>query len=279
MVSKLAVGIIVLIVVVGGGAAAYVLMRPSEAPETYELSYDYEVGEYYVYETATSTTMDDTVMEEFSTYSMQVTAVNNNEITCKYIETIGNIGPPQSELTIESAEVTMEMKMTNKGKMISWEIESVVPLELWENVELYEDSQMMSGQLFESLYMFPSASISIGQEWETSISDEIEWMPGTYMPLMGEGSTHFVGQENVTVEAGTFDCWRLDYGASISGELEYMGTAFTMDMTLEGTSWYSKQNCTEVKMTMSMIMSMEFDDDKMEYLTDTVMELVEYGTI
>ncbi|GAI51291.1 unnamed protein product, partial [marine sediment metagenome] len=68
-------------------------------------------------------------------------------------------------------------------------------------------------------------------------------------------------------------------GASISGELEYMGTAFTMDMTLEGTSWYSKQNCTEVKMTMSMIMSMEFDDDKMEYLTDTVMELVEYGTI
>lgn len=279
MVSKLAVGIIVLIVVVGGGAAAYVLMRPSEAPETYDLSYDYEVGEYYVYETATSTTMDDTVMEEFSTYSMQVTAVNNNEITCKYIETIGNIGPPQYGVTIESAEVTMEMKMTNKGKMISWEIESVVPLELWENVELYENSQMMYGQLFESLYMFPSASISIGQEWETSISDEIEWMPGTYMPLMGEGSTHFVGQENVTVEAGTFDCWRLDHGASISGELEYMDTAFTMDMTLEGTSWYSKQNCAEVKMTMSMTMSMEFGDDKMEYLTDTVMELVEYGTI
>lgn len=279
MVSKLAVGIIVLIVVVGGGAAAYVLMRPSEAPETYDLSYDYEVGEYYVYETATSTTMDDTVMEEFSTYSMQVTAVNNNEITCKYIETIGNIGPPQYGVTIESAEVTMEMKMTNKGKTISWEIESVVPLELWENVELYENSQMTYGQLFESLYMLPSASISIGQEWETSISDEIEWMPGTYMPLMGEGSTHFVGQENVTVEAGTFDCWRLDYGASISGELEYMDTAFTMDMTLEGTGWYSKQNCAEAKMTMSMTMTMEVGDDKMEYLTDTVMELVEYGTI
>ena len=267
-----------LIVVVGGGAAAYVLMRPSEAPETYDLSYDYEVGEYYVYETATSTTMDDTVMEEFSTYSMQVTAVNNNEITCKYIETIGNIGPPQYEVTIENAEVTMEMKMTNKGKMISWEIESVVPLELWENVELYEDSQMMYGQLFESLYMLPSASISIGQEWETSISSEIEWVPGTYLPLMGEGSTHFVGQENVTVEAGTFDCWRLDYGASISGELTN-GYTVTMDMTLEGTTWYSKQNCIEVKMTMSMIMSIEVGDDKMEYLTDTVMELVEYGTI
>lgn len=278
MVSKLAVGIIVLIVVVGGGAAAYVLMRPSEAPETYDLSYDYEVGGYYVYETTTSTTMDDTVTDEFSTYSMQVTAVNNNEITSKYIETIGNIGPPQYEVTIENAEVTMEMKMTNKGKMISWEIESVVPLELWENVELYEDSQMMYGQLFESLYMLPSASISIGQEWETSISSEIEWVPSTYLSLTGEGSTHFVGQENVTVEAGTFDCWSLDYGASISGELTN-GYTVTMDMTLEGTTWYSKQNCTEVKMTMSMIMSIEVGDDKMEYLTDTVMELVEYGTI
>jgi len=275
MLPKAIVMVVIAIVVVGGGTAAFLMTRgPSKA---YELYYDYQVGEYYVYETATSTTMDDTVMEEFSTYSMQVTAVNNNEITCKYIETIGNIGPPQYGVTIESAEVTMEMKMTNKGKMISWEIESVVPLELWENVELYENSQMMYGQLFESLYMFSSASISIGQEWETSISGEIEWMPGTYMLLMGEGSTHFVGQENVTVEAGTFDCWRLDYGASISGEL--VDTPFTMDMTLEGTSWYSKQNCAEVKMTMSITMSMEVGDDKMEYLTDTVMELVEYGTV
>ncbi len=275
MLPKAIVMVVIAIVVVGGGTAAFLMTRgPSKA---YELYYDYQVGEYYVYETATSTTMDDTVMGEFSTYSMQVTAVNNNEITCKYIETIENISPPQYEVIIESAEVTMEMKMTNKGKMISWEIESVVPLELWENVELYENSQMMYGQLFESLYMFSSASISIGQEWETSISGEIEWMPGTYMLLMGEGSTHFVGQENVTVEAGTFDCWRLDYGASISGEL--VDTPFTMDMTLEGTSWYSKQNCAEVKMTMSMTMSMEVGDDKMEYLTDTVMELVEYGTV
>lgn len=135
----------------------------------------------------------------------------------------------------------------------------------------------MYSQLFEDLYMFPYEPIPICENWETLISTEIEWMPGTYLPLMGEGSTHFVGQESVTVEAGTFDCWRLDYGASISGESEYMGMAFTMDMTLEGTSWYRKQNCAEVKMTVSM--TMEFDGQIMGYLMDMVTELVEYGTI
>lgn len=277
MLPKAIVMVIITIVVVGGGTAAFLMTRgPSEA---YELFYDYKVGEYYVYEMTAATTIDNTVMEEFSTYSTQIDLVEDNEITVISTRTVENIGPPRYEYTVKSAEVTGRVKMTNKGKMTSWEIESVVPLELWENVELYENSQMIYSQLFEDLYMFPYKPIPICENWETLISTEIEWMPGTYLPLMGEGSTHFVGQESVTVEAGTFDCWRLDYGASISGESEYMGMAFTMDMTLEGTSWYRKQNCAEVKMTMSMTVTMEFDGQIMGYLMDMVTELVEYGTI
>lgn len=280
MASKLAAGVIVVIVVVGAGIAAYLLTRPEaaeEAAEKYELSYDYTVGEYYVYETTSTSTSDSTVSTSLSSYTTQVTAVEDNEITAKYIETIENIAPPQYAYTIENAEVTLIMTMTNKGKMISWEIENVVPPELWENVELYENSQMRYSQLFENvLGVFPDGPIPIGENWGTSISGEIEWMPG--MLLTGEGSVHFVGQESVTVDAGTFDCWRLDYGVSISGELTNGYTA-TMNMTLEGTSWCNRLNCAEVKSTMSMTMSMEHDGSPGEYLFESVTELVEYGTI
>ena len=247
------------------------------AVPTYELFYDYQVGEYYNYEMTTTSTTDTTTENVSSTYSMQVTAVEDNEITAKYLETIENIGPPLYEYTIESAEVTSMATMTNKGKMISWEIENVVPPELWENVELYENSTMAYSQLLENLQMFPRELIPICENWGVSISGEIEWMPGTYMPLTGEGSVHFVGQESVTVDAGTFDCWRLDYGASISGELTNGYTA-TMNMTFAGTSWYNKLNCAEVKSTMSMTMSMESDGYTYESFTNMVTELVEYGT-
>ncbi len=275
MVSKLAAGVIIVIVVVGAGIAAYVLTRPPA--EKYELFLDYQVDEYYVYETTTTTTMDNTTENILSTYTMQVTAVEDDEITVKSISTVENIGPPQYEYTVESADVTMVATMTKKGEMISWGIENVVPPELWENVELYENSQMMYSQLFENvLSVFPYEPIPICENWETSISSEIEWGAGTYMQLTGEGSTHFVGQESVTVEAGTFDCWRLDYGASISGELTNGYTA-TMDMTLEGTTWYSKLNCAQIKLTMSMTMSMEYDGYQYEYLSESVTELVEQG--
>ncbi len=114
MVSKLAVGVIVVIMVVGAGAGAYLLTRP-KAAETYELFFDYQVGRYYVYET--TTTMDNTT--ELSTHTMQVTAVEDDEITAKYISTVENIGLPQYAYTIESADVTMIVTMTKKGEMTS----------------------------------------------------------------------------------------------------------------------------------------------------------------
>jgi hypothetical protein len=364
MVSKLAAGIIVVIVVVGGGAAAYVLTRPSEAPETYtlttsvgpsgsgsvspssgtydvgtsvpltatpasgysfshwggdasgtstsvtitmnsdkdvtayfttiptyELFYDYEVDEYYNYETTTTTssTYDNTQTEisSTSTYSMQVTGVEDDEITCTHTtilkENSTEWGPEREPYPPEDVEITMKYTGTNKGEMISWEIENVVPSEYWENMELHENSQMAWSQLFQTIYVFPEEPVSIGQEWEKSIEEEIPWGPGMYMELTGEGSAHLVGQENVVVEAGTFDCWRIDYDMSVSGELELTYDnvyAYSVDTTLEGTTWYSKQNCAEIKSTMSMTMSTELDNvSKRESLSESVTELVEYGTI
>lgn len=276
---KAIVMVVIAIVVVGGGTAAFLMTRgPSKA---YELYYDYQVGEYYNYKTTTATTVDNTPMENIlSTYSMQVTAVEDNEITVRSTSTVENIGPPSYQFTIENAEVTMIAMMTNKGEMISWEIENVVPLEYWENVELYENSQMVWSQLFQTIYAFPEEPVSIGQEWEKSIEEEIPWGPGTYMTLTGDGSAHLAGQESVTVEAGTFDCWRIDYDISVSGELTYDDQMYTMNMTLEGTSWYNKQNCAETKSIMVMAMSMEADNYyQYEYVSETLSELVEYGTV
>jgi len=188
MVSKLAVGVIVVAVVVGAGVGAYLLTRPvaEEAAEKYELSYDYQAGEYYVYETTSTTTSDSTVSTSLSSYTMQVTGVVGNQITFKYIGR-ENVGPPYLA-TEENVEVTMGGTMTNKGKTISWEIENVVPLELWENVEAYENSQMRWSRLLENVWgVFPYESVPIGENWGTSISCEMEWTPGTYMSATGEG--------------------------------------------------------------------------------------------
>ena len=278
MVSKVVAGIVVVIVIVVGGAAVYVLTRP---PEAYELFYDYQVGEYYIYEMTTTTTMDDTPMENISsTHSMKVIAVEDNEITVGYTSTVENIGPPSYEFTIENAEVAMMVTMTNKGEMISWEIGSVVPSEYWDNVELYENSQMVWSQLLQTIYAFPEEQVSICQEWEKSVEEEIPWGPGMYMTLTGEGSAHLVGQEDVTVEAGTFDCLRIDYDTSVSGELVYDNQMFTINITLEGTGWYSKKNCAEIRSTRSMVMSTEADNYyRSEYLSETVSELIEYVTV
>ena len=264
MVSKLAIGVIVVIVVVGAGIAAYVLTRPPA--EKYELSYGYQVGEYYNYKVTT-------IGAPTSTYSMQVTAVKDNEFTVKYTAT-ENIGPPYLA-TAENVDVTLAITTSKRGEMVSWEIENVVPAEYRENVEAYENSMMGYWQLFGGV--LPKEPVSIGQKWEKPIDVRIPWGPA-YMPVTGEVNVHFVGAESVTVEAGTFDCWRLDYSTSASGELTGAYTA-TMNITLQGTAWYSKQNCVDIKSTTSMTMSYAYDNYSSEHSSQTTTELVERGTV
>ncbi len=246
--------------------------------ETYELFYDYEVGEYYVYETATTSTSTydnmETETSSSSVYSMQVTAVEDDEIIAKYIST-ETIGPPYLE-TEENVDVTLVITISKKGEMLSWEIENVAPPEYWENVEEYENSTMVYWQLFG--FVFPEEAVPIGHEWENPIETEMPWSY-IMLPMTGESSAHFVGEESITVEADTLNCWRLDYSASISGEQTVDNYTVTMDMTVEGTSWFDKQNCAQVKSTMSYTMSWEYDGYIGEHLSESVTELIEYGTI
>ena len=242
----------------------------------YELFLDYEVGEYYNYETTTTTTsiQDNTETEasQTSAYSMQITAVGDDEITARYTATEIREG--------ENVEVTLVMTMSNRGKMISWEIENVTPPEYWEQVSSEYESQMVYGELFG--LEFPEEAIPIDHEWESPIEVEIPMGPEEArieVPVTGEISAQFVGEESITVEAGTFDCWRIEYSASISGETTIDDYTVTLNITSEGTSWLDKRNCTEVKSTMSYVMNMEFDGYTGEYLSESVTELVEYGTI
>lgn len=284
------VGIIVTVVVVTvvGAVAAVVLLKPGEGPapggptttptttpggeETHELFYDYQVGEYYNYETAGTTTsiQDNTETEtsQTSAYSMQITAVEGNEITTKTIgtETIAN----------ENVDVTLVMTMSNRGEIISWEIENVVPLEYLEAAEAYENTSMAFSELFG--LEFPEEAIPIGHEWGSPT--EAEYSMGPYIvPITGERSAHFVGEESITVEAGTFDCWRFDYTASASGERTVDNHVLTMSLTCGGTGWLGKQNCAQIKSTMSYTMNFEYDGYTGRYLGEAVTELVEYGTI
>jgi len=282
------VGIIVTVVVVTvvGAVAAVVLLKPGEGPApggptttptttppiAYEFLYDYQVGEYYNYETAGTTTsiQDNTETEtsQTSAYSMQITAVEGDEITTKTIgtETIAN----------ENVDVTLVMTMSNKGEMISWEIENVAPPEYWEAAEAYENSSMVFSELFG--LEFPEEAIPIGHEWGSPTEAEIPMGP-YIVPITGERSAHFVGEESITVEAGTFDCWRVDYSASASGERTVDNHVLTVNLTCEGTCWLGKQNCAQIKSTMSYTMNFEYDGYTGGYLGEAVTELVEYGTI
>lgn len=264
-------------ILVVGVAAAYILTRPSE--EEYELFLDYEVGEYYTYNTATTTisTYDNTQTEtsSTSTYTMQVTEIEDNEIYITYITTVEE---NSGEWASENVEITMSYTMTNKGKIISWEVENVVPSGYWENAVQYENQQMIYSQIFENLWALPSDPVSVGGEWDVSISGEMPW--GQWSTLVtGEGTAQFVGKKSVTVEAGTFDCWRIDYSGSVSGELtvDNYYTA-TISMEIEENAWYNKQNCAHIKSATSYTMSAESAYYMWEQIIESATELTEYGT-
>lgn len=245
--------------------------------ETYDLLYDYEVGEHYNYETTTTTTsIRDNIRTETSSssaYSIRVVAVEDNEFTLRQIST-ETIGPPYLE-TREDVEVTSLVTIGEKGEMVSWEIENVVPSEYRRSVEAYENSMAVYWELFG--FVFPEDAVSAGHEWKSSVEAKIPWGPFT-LPVTGGGTGRFVGEESVTVEAGTFDCWRIEYSASIAGESTFEDLTVVMDMTYEETSWLDKQNFAQIKSTYSYSTSYEYDNTAVESLSEVVTELTEYGT-
>lgn len=278
--------ILVVIVAVAAVSSYFLLIKGEEAPpgeeeeeeETYELFFDYEVGEYYNYETTTTTTsiQDNTETETSSSsaYFTQVTAVEDDEISIKYIGT--------ETLDGENVEMTLVMTMSKRGEMLSWEIENVVPPEYWEQVSSTYEGQMVYQELLG--LEFPEGAIPIGHEWESSIETEIPMGPEEerrMVPLTGEISAQFVGEESVPVEAGTFDCWRIEHSASVSGE-KTVDNQYTLmvDITVGGIDWLNKQNCVQIKSMMSWSMSGGVENYfQFEYLSESVTELVEYGTV
>lgn len=271
-VTTLVIAAIVVVAIVAA-AAVYIVLSEGEEEETYELFFDYEVGKYYNYEvatTATSTQDDDMETEDSSTaYSIQVTAVEDDEITLQQTGTEPIAG--------ENVDVTLVITMSNKGEMTSWEVEDVVPPEYWEQAVAYENQSMMYMELIG--LEFPEEAISIGHEWGNPIEAEVPVGLDISLLVTGEVSAHFMGEESITVEAGTFDCWRIDYSMSASGEITVDIYTLTLDLTFEGTEWLDKQNCGEVKATMSFAMNMQYDGQTMEQVSESVTELVEYGTI
>ena len=261
--------IVVIAVVVIAGVSAAVLLAPKEEVKpkevTYALFYDYGVGEYYNYEMTMTTTEIKDNMESETSYtsasSMQITAVEDNEITAKHIGTEFIAG--------ENVDVTLVVKMSNKGKMISWEIENVAPPEYWEAAEAHENICMVYWELLG--LEFPEEAILIGHKWESPIEAEIPLGP-IIIPITGVKSAHFVGKESITVKAGIFDCWRIDYDGSISGGLT---DVFTINSTYTATSWFNKQNCAQIKWTLSG--TSEYDG--IWGYSEMIIELVEYGTI
>lgn len=173
----------------------------------------------------------------------------------------------------------MSLAATDKGKTISREVENVVPSKQWDNVVRYEDSQMAYTRLIEDLETFPSEPVSIDEKRDKSISSEVPWGSELSILLTGEGTAHFVGEEKVTVEAGTFNCWRINYTGSVSGEGKVDSDhTITVNWTVEENVWYNRRNCAMIKLSSSYRIDWRADDYYPgEQIPKPVVELVDYG--
>jgi hypothetical protein len=118
--KKALIGIIVAVVVVAGALGFLLWPR-----EVYDLSLNYKPGETYVYLMTTTTEVMGQKVELPIKLTMDILEVQGNEITLRSNVSfdLGAIAPQMPESILVVSKATM----TNKGKKLSTEIESIEP--------------------------------------------------------------------------------------------------------------------------------------------------------
>jgi len=266
MLSKVIVILAIAIVVVGGGIAAYLLTR---GPEVYELSYNFKPGESYVYEMKSKTESLGTSVELSLSETLDVLQVIDHEVNIR----------DSSEMQIaitgaaqQNVAVVMTFRMTNKGVRSAIQIEKVEPPELRTAME--QARGQLEGYL-KAIYHYPTDPVPLGREWSVPIDYQFE-QAGVSMTVTGEARSSIVARESITVQAGTFDCWRLAHKINASGEMVLAGQTVTMSMSGNATSWIDPLSGAQTKADLPLSMKLKAAGQELEVPVNVTMELIKH---
>lgn len=265
MAPKMAVGIIVICLAIGGGLVLSALFRPPA--EAYEIMYNFKAGESYAYRQVTTVQMPMGGKMSFTTdYVMDVLDVADDEIVIRTTFTMQMAELPSTQMVVKE-------RMTRRGEIISFEVESVKPPELMENIK-----KEIGGwqRLMENAYRYPDVPMPIGREWEVPLGFDFEIQPGVAFKLEGKARSSIDGKENLIVGAGPFECWRLLLKMNLSGQTSVGGQTVEMTLAAEGNMWVDQRTGAQVKINMPMEMEMKIADTGMETFITITSELVEY---
>ena len=271
MLPKAIVMVVIAIVAVGGATAAYLMTRaPSEA---YEFSYNFQPGESYVYDMTWRMEYPENFgippVEFSSSETLDVLEVVDDEFDIRDSATMQITIPGETPQTVT---VVMTFRMTNKGVRSGLEIENVEPPELWTSME------QMRGQwesYLGAIYQYPTDPVPVGRKWIIPMDFQFQ-QAGMSTTLAGEFRSSIAGRENMTVGAGTFDCWRLAHKISVSGETEVMDLTATMTMSGEGASWIDPQSGVQTKVNLPLSIKVKVAGEEFKFSINVTMELVEY---
>jgi len=269
-IGRVKIAVIAVVVIVAVGVCSYFLLKGGEGEgKAYELSYNFRTGESYVYDMTYRLEYLGMSMELSSSETLDVLKVLDNEFDILDSATVRITITGQAPQT---ATVVATFRMTNKGVRSGLEIENVEPPELWTSME---QTLGQWGSYLESIYHYPIEPVPIGRRWSIPIDFQFQ-QAGMSMTLAGECRSSIAGRENITVRAGTFDCWRLAHNLSASGEAVIMGQTVTMAMSGEATSWINPQSGAQTKVNLPLNIKVKVAGQEIEFPINMTMELIEY---
>lgn len=267
MQSKAIVMVFIAVAAVAVGTTLYLMM--SAPSDVYELSYRFQPGESYVYDTTWSVELLGASTEFSLSQTLNVLQILDHEFSLRDSAEVELIIPGQAPQTVK---LVMTYRMTDKGVRSGLEIEEVEPPEART---LMEQTRGQYESFLQSIYHYPTDPVLLGDEWSMPI--DVEFLQaGASMRLVGEVTSSIVDRESVTVEAGTFDCLRLLHNITASGETVVMDQTVTVTMSGEATSWIDLQSCAQTKVNLPLGLTLKLDREELEVSTDITMELTEY---
>jgi len=269
-----AVVIVIVIVIAIAGVGSYLLLKGGEGEgDAYELSYSFQPGESYVYDQR----MEFEFPEDLGIPPVEVSSI----VTQDVLEVVDNEFEIRSLMTMQTTisgeapqtgTVAMTYRMTNKGVRYGLEIENVEPPGLWASMEQMREQQE---SYLETINQYPTDPVPVGRKWSIPIDFQFE-QAGIPMTLVGEARSSIAGRENMTVGAGTFDCWRLVHKMSVTGEAEVMGQKITVTMSVDGTSWIDLQSGAQTKVNLPMSFKVKVAGEEVKLSINITIELIEY---
>jgi hypothetical protein len=261
--SKILIGIAILAAIIIAIIVGFLLLRPK-----YEISYNYEPGEIYVYESKTTTYyLDYKIGTTIGKDRVEVLKADATEITLRH-NLSQSFLPPQvlPNKSPQNSTMVYTEVITPKGKTKSIDLEWVYPPQFESAMGQSLEEQRITETT--SYPAYPTEALPIGSEWEFPIELEQTLPNNSSLKALGKNSCSLVDRETLTIPAGTFDCLKLISTLHLEESVSAGNLTGKIEVLSEGLIWIDLKKGTQVKG--------EVHREASGLSSDTLMELIEY---